>query len=251
MLARRTRAASFRPVRILVGTSGFSYPAWRGRFYPPRLPQPQMLGFYASRLPAVEINSSFRELPTPAQLRTWAGQVPPRFSFALKVPEQITHWRRLQVPPSTLRTLAARMEVLGRKAGPVLFQLPPNFKQDRERLSLLLSRLPAGVRASFEFRHPSWFEPEIFQLLRRHRAALCIAEAEALETPKVATARFGYLRLRKERYRDAELRAWAEWILDQRWSTALVFFRHEDTARGPRDAARLVGMLDAVKSQQR
>ena len=185
--------------------------------------------------------STFRRMPEPEDLKRWASDVPAAFKFALKAPQRITHIKRLKDSKELVSHLFKVAAVLKKRLGPVLFQLPPNFKKDAERLSNFLELLPARSRAAFEFRHESWFVDDIFELLKKNKVALCIAEAEGeLEVPFVATANWGYLRLRLEDYSEAELKAWVKKVMKQDWSEAFVYFRHEDTAKGPKFAKRFV-----------
>lgn len=226
-------------MRVLTGTSGFSYPAWRGRFYPPGLPAARMLAHYATRFPTVEINATFYRVPAAAMLAGWRSQVPPGFVFALKAPRVATHQPRPAAAAGPLSAFYRAASELGAQLGPVLFQLPPSAGKDLGRLEALLALAPAGGQSAFEFRHLSWFSEDVFGLLRSRGAALCIADSEVLSTPLVATADFGYLRLRKPWYPPAELRAWADRLLAQPWREAFVFLKHEDEARGPELAAAL------------
>jgi uncharacterized protein YecE (DUF72 family) len=220
--------------RVLAGTSGFSYPAWRGTFYPEALPPREMLAFYAGVLGAVEINHTFHRLPTPALLTGWSRQTPASFRFALKAPQRITHQLRLRDAGEAVSTFAGLAAGLGRKLGPILFQLPPYLRFDPGRLGDFLAVLPPHLEATFEFRSETWFNDETYELLAKHRAALCIADAETLATPPVATAPFGYLRLRRADYGPADLDAWAARVRDMpRWKRVYVFFKHEDSGRGP------------------
>ena len=224
---------------LFVGTSGYAYPAWKGRFYPAKLPAKQMLGYYAERFPAVEMNNTFYKLPTAASLTATAAGVPAGFRFAVKAPQQITHIRRLKDADAAVAELLESIPALGDRLGPLLFQLPPNLKKDADRLRTFLTLLPKTVRAAFEFRHPSWFDDEVFGLLRASGAALCLAEADDdLGVPAVATAGWGYLRLRRAEYDDQFLKAWAKRVREFGWSDTFVFFKHEDEANGPRFAAR-------------
>lgn len=224
---------------LRVGTSGYSYAAWKGRFYPPRLPAGDMLAFYAQHFGAVEINSSFYRVPAPATLEKWAGQVPTSFRFAFKAPRRLTHDRRLQDTDGAVIFLQA-LAVLDSHRGPVLFQLPPGFAADLPRLDAFLAALPTEAPIAFEFRHASWFDEAVFARLRVHGAALCLAETEALDTPWVATTDFGYLRLRRAHYTEAELAALVARLGAMPWRETYVFFKHEDEALGPQFAARLV-----------
>jgi uncharacterized protein YecE (DUF72 family) len=237
-----TRRAS---VRVLVGTSGFSYPAWRGSFYPEELPAREMLAFYARALGTVEINHTFRRLPTPALLAGWARQAAPGFRFALKAPQRITHILRLRGAEEITTQFCTVAAGLRRKLGPLLFQLPPYFRADAPRLADFLAGLPPRLEPTFEFRHESWFTDEIYALLATHRAALCIADSEDLSTPPVATAPFGYLRLRRADYGDVDLDRWAARIRETtQWKRVYVYFKHEDAGRGPALARALRARLE-------
>ena len=227
-----------------VGTSGYSYKEWKGTFYPAKLPANRMLGHYAGQLPAVEINNTFYRPPSESVLAAWAAQVPEHFRFALKAPQEITHVRRLAGAGDLVLQLADAAGTLGRRLGPILFQLPPNFRKDAPLLRDFLAELPRGCRAALEFRHESWFTDEVFALLRDHDAALCVADADdGPEVPLVATAAWGYLRLRRADYPDDALNLWAGRIRAQGWGECFAFFKHEDAGTGPRFAARLRELL--------
>ncbi len=224
-------------MRILAGTSGYSYPAWRGTFYPERLPASRMLAAYAGRLPTVEVNATFYRMPRPEMLAGWRTRVPPSFVFALKAPQIVTHVRRLaSVEADVARFLSAAGE-LGAALGPVLWQLPPSFRKDLPRLRDLLALLPRGGRSAFEFRHASWHGDDVLAVLRDAGAALCIADDEGGTTPLAPTAPFGYLRLRRPDYAEGALAGWARRVGEQPWGEAFVYFKHEDEGRGP-DLAR-------------
>jgi len=230
-------------LQALVGTSGFSYAPWRGSFYPEKLPAAEMLAFYAGRLPTVEINNSFYRMPSPEQLAKWAAETPDGFRFALKSPRRITHERKLADVGDTLTRLHEVAGALGGKLGPILFQLPPFMRKDLPRLADFLAQVPAGMRAALEFRHSSWFADDVYEALRARDAALCIAESEDLATPLVATAGWGYLRLRRQDYAAADVAAWADRLRAQPWEAAYVFFKHEDEGKGPALAAQLIEKL--------
>jgi uncharacterized protein YecE (DUF72 family) len=232
-------------MRVLAGTSGFSYKEWKGSFYPEDLPAEEMLRFYAARLPAVEINNTFYRMPKAELLAGWAEQVPDGFRFVLKASQRITHHKRLKEVAEEVGYFFRVAATLGDRLGPVLFQLPPNLKKDLPRLSDFLDLLPAATRAAVEFRHASWFEDDVYEALRARGAALCIAEDEELSTPPVATAAWGYLRLRRADYGDAEVLAWADRVRAQPWDEAYVFFKHEDAGTGPRLAAELLARFQA------
>lgn len=233
-------------MRVRVGTSGFSYKEWKGRFYPDDLPNDGMLRYYADHFGAVEINNTFYRMPSDSVLTDWAGQVDPDFRFVLKANRQITHFKRLKdesIEPLTY--FCDRAATLADRLGPLLVQLPPNLKQDVPRLRAFLERVPGSVRTAWEFRHPSWLDDTTYDALRDHAAALVIAETEEDSTPLVATAPFGYLRLRKVEYAEGEVEAWAERVKEQEWEEAYVFFKHEDEATGPALATRFMEALDA------
>jgi uncharacterized protein YecE (DUF72 family) len=193
-----------------------------------------MLHYYGEHFRAVEANSTFRALPEPSALEAWMSQVPSGFKFALKAPQRITHFQRLKNAAVTTRQFLKVAETLQQHLGPLLFQLPPNFKKDGPRLRKFLSLLKPPCRAAFEFRHPSWFDDETFDLLREHRAALCIADADDdLQIPFEATADFGYLRLRRAEYTNADLKKWARRVQNEGWDDVFIFFKHEDEAAGP------------------
>ena len=226
-------------MNLHVGTSGYSYPEWKGSFYPRGLPASQMLRHYGEHFRAVESNYTFRSLPTPAVLAAWTEAVPAGFKFALKAPQQITHRKRLKDVAGPVAEFLEVAAGLKRRLGPLLFQLPPNFKKDVPRLRDLLALLPRR-RAALEFRHPSWFDDEVYGLLRKRGAALCIADTDGGHDLRfAATADWGYLRLRGTDYSDAELKAWLKRIRAQGWRDVYVFFKHEDQANGPRLAKRL------------
>ena len=232
--------------RLFTGTSGFAYKEWKGSFYPADLPDAKMLGFYAEHFGAVEINNTFYRMPSEKLLLDWAERVPAHFQFVLKASRQITHIKRLQ-EEQPVQYFLEKSKVLGPQRGPLLFQLPPNMKKDLERLTAFLARLPADARAAFEFRHASWFDDEVFAALRARNAALCIAHTEdeegAVQTPFVATADWGYLRLRKVAYGPGELAEWAARIREPAWGDAFVFFKHEDEGTGPKLAKQFEAII--------
>lgn len=216
-------------MNIRVGTSGYNYPEWKGHFYPADLPSARMLAYYAERFSAVEINATFYRMPTPQMLGRWAATVPDGFTFALKAPQRITHFARLRDVDEPVRYFCDTARTLGRQLGPLLFQLPPNFRKDLARLADLLALLPPDLEYAFEFRHESWFDDEVYERLRARGAALCIADTDKGTTPLVATGAVGYLRLRDEGYGDDDLARWIETIhrLGPGWREAFVFFKHD------------------------
>ena len=226
---------------LYVGTSGYAYKPWKGPFYPADLADAGMLRYYGERFGAVEINNTFYRMPKTVVVEGWRDEVPPGFRFVLKASQRITHYQRLKDAGDTVGYLLRAAGVLGERLGALLFQLPANLKKDVPRLREFLALLPETQRAAFEFRHPSWFDDEVFGMMRDHQAALCIAEAEDdLEVPFVSTAEWGYLRLRLPGYADAELAAWIERVRGEGWKDAFVFFKHEDEARGPVLATRFL-----------
>jgi uncharacterized protein YecE (DUF72 family) len=228
-------------VKLWVGTSGYSYKPWLGKFYPERLAAKEMLGFYASRLPTVEINNTFYRLPKESVLESWAGQVPGEFRFVLKAPQRITHIKRLKDAEADVEYLFRIATVMGSSLGAMLFQLPPHQRKDLERLKSFLSLLPEDRMVAFEFRHPSWFDDEVFACLKEHNRALCMAEMDDKESSElIATASWGYLRLRRSDYSHADLLSWKERILSKQWDDAYVFFKHEDEGIGPKLAGEFL-----------
>ena len=228
-------------MNLYVGTSGYAYKEWKGTFYPEDLPEKQMLRYYGGRFRTVEVNNTFYRMPKPSVLEAWAAEVGEDFRFVLKASQRITHFQRLKDAGDSVAYLLNVAGTLGERLGPLLFQLPPNLKKDVPRLRAFLELLPPERRSAFEFRHQSWFDDEVFDLLRERRAALCVAEAEDdLEIPCVGTADWGYLRLRRPDYGDAELKAWAERVRELGWRDAFVFFKHEDAGKGPAMAKRFL-----------
>lgn len=232
-------------MQLLTGTSGFGYKEWKGSFYPADLPASSFLSWYAERFPAVEINNTFYRMPVPDQLTAWRAEVPPEFRFILKAPRQITHIKRLKEVDQPVARLLEVSEALGEARGPLLFQLPPNMKKDVDRLRGLLELLPPDVRAAVEFRNDTWYDDEVYATLGEHRASLCITHTEEGDSPFAATASWGYLRLRGVQYADDELKTWIDRIRATDWTDALVFFKHEDEATGPRLAARFRELFEA------
>jgi uncharacterized protein YecE (DUF72 family) len=234
-------------MNFYVGTSGFSYKPWKGPFYPKDLPDKQMLRFYGEHFRTVEINNTFYRMPNASVLESWAGEVPAEFKFVLKASRQITHIKRLKDVPDSVSYLLKVAGTLKDRLGPILFQLPPNLKKDLPRLREFLGLLPKRQRAAFEFRHQSWFDQEVFDLLREHQAVLCIAEAENdIEIPFVSTADWGYLRLRRPDYSDEDLQAWVKRVREQNWLDAFVFFKHEDEGKAPLMGKRFLELADSI-----
>jgi uncharacterized protein YecE (DUF72 family) len=230
-------------MRVRVGTSGYQYAFWRGHFYSAGCKEAAMLGEFGGKLSTVEINNTFYRMPKPEVVARWASQVPDDFRFAIKATRRITHIKRLKEVAEDTGYLFEVVQALAGKLGSVLFQLPPNLKQDLPRLDRFLAALPAGARAAMEFRHESWFDDEVYARLRAREVALCISDEGEGEraTPFIATAGFGYLRLRREVYSDEELAAVAAQVQAQSWSEAYAYFKHEEDA--PQLAAKLQALL--------
>jgi uncharacterized protein YecE (DUF72 family) len=229
-------------IRVRAGTSGFSYKEWKGSFYPEKMKEADMLPYYAERFDTVELNNTFYRLPNESTLQQWAARVPEGFRFSLKASRIITHIRRLKDVAEPVAYLYSVTESLGAARGPVLFGMPPNMKQDMDRLRAFLDLVPAGVRTAIEFRHESWHDDVVFDALRERGVALCIAQTAEEETPFVATAGWGYVRLRREAYDTAELKQWRERIAAQKWDEAFVYFKHEDAGVGPRLAREFLDL---------
>ncbi len=235
---------------LYAGASGFAYPAWKPEFYPKNVPQARFLEHYATRLNSVEINYTFRRSASESTLAKWSAQTPEGFRFSVKAHQRITHFARLKAEAAEPTEFFLRsMEPLraAGRLGVVLFQLPPNLKLDLDRLRSFLKLLPAGIRATFEFRHESWFDEAAFETLRQHNAALCQAESEELTVPEVVTADFVYMRLRKAAYDEADrtaIRGRVEaQLADGR--DVFLYFKHEDTPDGALHAEELLHGVSA------
>ena len=232
---------------ILVGTSGYNYPEWKGSFYPADLPAAKMLPYYAGKFSTVEINYTFYRMPTPKLIAGWRAQVPPSFRFTLKAPKRITHDKRLRAAEvaDALQAFLTAASELGPQMAALLFQLPPNFKKDVVLLNEFLSLLPPKTTAAFEFRNASWLDDEIFDALRSRNLALCIADSETRETPLVSTADYAYFRLRDEGYGDADIVKWAETAQTMAGTAkdVFVYFKHEDEGKGAAFGQQMLTLL--------
>ena len=238
-------------MRVLVGTSGYSYKEWKGSFYPDDLPASKMLSFYSERFGTVEINNTFYRMPDVKTVERWGAEVRAGFVFILKAPQRITHQKKLADVEDDLRFFYETASALGEKLGPVLYQLPPFAKKDTARLRDFIRRLPEERQAAFEFRHASWFDEETYSVLRDHNAALCAADTDEVEDPEkvvVPTASWGYLRLRRTEYDGDALAAWARRLETQKWSDAYVFFKHEDEGKGPKFAEEFRQRLQSSRA---
>lgn len=239
---------------IRIGTSGWHYSHWRGNFYPQRLPAAGQLAHYVQHFDAVELNNSFYRLPPPETFQAWHAATPPGFRFAVKASRFITHNKKLKEPRHALQNLLPRAALLGEKLGPVLFQLPPRWRLNRDRLAEFLEALPRRHRYVFEFREPSWLVPEVFRLLQRHDAAFCIFDLAGAVTPVILTTDFAYVRLHGPSaqkyagsYSEAALAAWARQA--ESWyglgRSVWIFFDNDQAGYAAQNALRLRQLLSA------
>jgi uncharacterized protein YecE (DUF72 family) len=241
-------------MKIYVGTSGYGYKEWKGYFYPKKISPKEMLRFYSERLNTVEINNTFYYMPTESVLKSWAEQVPDDFIFALKAPQVITHLKRLRDVDEETGYLFRTLSVLRRKLGPVLFQFPKSFRADPHILEDFLALIPGDVSCAFEFRSTTWLDTGIPDLLSKRGCSLCTADSDENPTNDIIhTAPWGYLRLRRSDYTDADLSQWRERILSQKWKQVYVFFKHEEEAKGAEMAMRfrkLVGSMGKIQDKR-
>jgi uncharacterized protein YecE (DUF72 family) len=236
------------PMQFYVGTSGYSYKEWKGPFYPKDLPDKEMLRFYGENLPAVEINNTFYRMPNTSMLDAWAEQVPPDFRFVLKASRKITHAKPLKEKGDEVSYLFKTAATLGDKLGAILFQLPPYLHRNIELFADFVEVLPSGTKVAFEFRHHSWFDDKLYEILHNKGYALCCSDSENEELSQfVATADWGYLRLRKPNYSEKELLDWAQKIKSQNWQAVYAFFKHEDDGAGPNLAKHFLDLVAPSK----
>ena len=236
---------------IWVGTSGYNYPEWKGSFYPDTLPAAKMLPYYAERFPTVEINYTFYRMPNEKLVSGWAAQTPEPYRITLKAPRRITHDSRLKNCGELVQGFCRVAASLGPKLGALLFQLPPNMKKDLAVFDAFLADLPPRLCAAFEFRHPSWFDDEVFERLRARNLALCVSDSEKLSAPVVVTADYAYFRLRDEGYTPDDIARWADTIASATsgCTDVFVYFKHEDEGKGPEFAQLLLEKLRSARSQ--
>lgn len=238
-------------MKIYIGTSGYGYKEWKGKFYPEKIAAGDMLRFYSERFGAVEINNTFYRMPKEEVLASWAAQVPDHFMFAVKAPQVITHLKRLRNVRSEAERLFEALRALNRKLGPVLLQFPGSFRADLGALRDFLGLIPDSIACAFGFRSPSWLNTETAALLREKACSLCIEDTDESPADEItSTAEWGYLRLRRSDYADADLSLWMEKITSQKWERAFVFFKHEDEARGPERAMRFQGLVDSFMKKK-
>jgi uncharacterized protein YecE (DUF72 family) len=231
-------------MNLYVGTSGYSYKEWKGSFYPEKLAAKDMLPYYAQRLKAVELNNTFYRLPQRSMVESWKAQVPEDFRFSVKASQRITHFKRLKEVSDETKYMLDTVSALDGRLGVVLFQLPPNMKKDIERLESFLEHLPSDIPATFEFRHPTWFDDEVLNLLKTQNRALCVSDTDDLPVNHIdKTADWGYLRLRRVSYTKPNLKEWVKRIKAQKWETTFVFFKHEDEGTGPKLAAEFIELF--------
>jgi uncharacterized protein YecE (DUF72 family) len=228
---------------IWIGTSGFQYAEWKGNFYPEDLPAAKMLPYYAERLSTTEINYTFHRIPSAKTIENWNKLTPAKFRFGLKAPQKITHWAKLRDCADTMRFFFDVVSALGDKLGPILFQLAPNFKKDAVLLADFVNGFPSGLRAAFEFRHESWFDDAIWEIFKARNVALCLNETADFAAPKIATADYGYLRLRREDYSKIDIESWADFVRGQTWKDTFVYFKHEEAGAGPKFAKQMMDLL--------
>ncbi len=237
--------------RLYVGTSGWAYPTWKPGFYPEKLAQKKFLNHYASRLNAVEVNYTFRQLVKDSTILNWIADTPENFRFTIKAHQVLTHIKRLKSADEFLQRFIGTLEGLERagRLGPLLFQLPPNFKADQIVLAEFLQYLPRSVRTAFEFRNESWFSDATWQTLRDKNVALCVAESEERDTPDVVTADFAYYRYRKPAYSLEERQAMVARINEHLSAgrDVYAYFKHEETPEGALCAVDVLQSVTAIK----
>jgi uncharacterized protein YecE (DUF72 family) len=226
---------------LYVGTSGYSYKEWQGSFYPEKISASEMLSYYAERLPAVELNNTYYRLPQRSTVESWRTQVPKNFRFSVKAPRSITLYRRLKDVGWQTKQMLETVAALGDRLGTLLFRMPENMKKDLACLESFLKQLPADTPAAFDFRHPTWFDDEVRELLRSHNRVLVISDTDEMPLGHIdKTADWGYVHLRRVRYSKADLTAWSKQIKAQKWKKTFVFFKHEDEGTGPKLAAQFI-----------
>jgi uncharacterized protein YecE (DUF72 family) len=228
-----------------IGTSGWSYPTWKPAFFPEGLPSKRFLEFYSTQLNAVELNATFRRMPTASAIAGWVGATTPDFRFAAKAHQSITHIKRLKDSGDSLRFLLQSLEPMRQsgKLGPILLQVPPNLKADTILLEDFVQLLPHAYQFAFEFRHETWFADAVYDILKKKNVALCWAESEKLATPRAATADFLYYRLRLPGFCDAQLQKIGGELKEQaKGKEVYAFFKHEDEPEGALNAVKVARM---------
>jgi uncharacterized protein YecE (DUF72 family) len=243
----KSAIGNWQSAMIYVGTSGYSYKEWKGSFYPEKIPATEMLSYYAARLQAVELNNTFYRLPKPNMVESWKAQVPDNFRFAVKAPQSITHFRRLKDAAGVTQAMLKTVSALGDRLGAVLFRFPEDMEKDVDRLETFLKDLPADARTAFDFRHTSWFDDEILDLLRSQNRVLCISDRDEMPWNRIdKTADWGYVRLRRVKYSKSDLVEWIKRVRAQEWKDTYVFFKHDDEGTGPKLAAQFSHALTQI-----
>lgn len=246
--------------KLWIGTSGWTYKGWRGPFYPPEIPARTWLSWYAEQFPTTEINGSFYRTPSLEAVAAWRDQTPAGFLFAWKASKFITHWKRLSpASQNSLELMETRLAVLEPKVGPILFQLPPHFKPDRERLASFIALLSKKRKYAFEFRDPNWYQPAVLDLLRDHDISLCLSDHRDAPSPWEVTAGHVYVRGHgpagdyKDRYPKKTLDQWRKTFATWRRKklTVYCYFDNDQKTAAPLDARRLIEMILAAKKGPR
>lgn len=234
-------------MNLYVGTSGYSYKEWKGSFYPEAIPAKEMLSYYASRLPAVELNNTFYRQPQKSMVESWIAQVPDNFRFSAKASQGITHFRRLKDAANATRLMLEKFAAFEDRLGVVLFRLPPDMKKDIKRLETFLKNLPADPPAAFQLEDPTWADDDVRALLRSQNRALVVLDTDDMPANNInKTANWGYVRLRRVSYSESELKEWIARIQAQKWKHTFVFFKHEDEGTGPKLAAQFLNLVNSV-----
>ena len=237
----KSAISNWKSAMLYVGTSGYSYKEWKGSFYPEKIPATDMLSYYASHFQAVELNNTFYRTPKPNMVESWKTQVPENFRFSVKASQGITHFRRLRDAAHPTRLMLETVSALDDRLGAVIFRLPSDMKKDLGRLETFLKQLPRDTPVAFDFRHETWFDDDVFGLLRSENRALVVSDTEDLtEIYREKTADWGYLRLRRVKYSVSDLKKLIKWTLAQKWKDTYVFFRHEDEGTGPKLATQFI-----------
>ena len=228
-------------MNLYAGTSGYSYKEWKGSFYPEKISASEMLSYYAARFPAVELNNTYYRLPERSTVEGWRKQTPKNFRFSVKAPRSITLYRRLKNVDAQTQQMLKTVSALEDRLGTLLFRMPDNMKKDLACLESFLKQLPADTPAAFDFRHPTWFDDEVRELLRSHNRVMVVSDTDEVPAGEIdKTADWGYVRLRRVRYSKADLTAWSKRIKAQNWKKTFVFFKHEDEGTGPKLAAQFM-----------
>ena len=234
-------------MNFYVGTSGYSYKEWKGSFYPETIPAKDMLSYYASRLPAVELNNTFYRQPQKSLVESWIAQVPDNFRFSAKASQGITHFRRLKDSASATKLMLEKFAPFEDRLGVVFFRLPPDMKKDIKRLETFLKDLPADPPAAFQLEDPTWVDDDVRALLRSQNRALVVLDTDDMPADHInKTADWGYVRLRRSSYSESELKKWITRMRAQKWKHTFVFFKHEDQGTGPKLAAQFLKLVNAV-----